>query len=230
MYRFLVAATLALNISMATTYAQSSYNLFDGRSLENWDFAEGGWVVDQDGSMSCRMETVTQKNGTKRVKGKGYIWTKSKFRNFELRLSYKLSDSANSGVFFRTDKRNPVQSGFEVQLLDNVGFQKVKGKKDPKNLNGALYDCQAAKTDPQLSIGQWNTLKLVCRGPIIKITINDVLVNEVNIDLWDTPNKNPDGSTNKFGKALKSLPRSGHIGFQNHGQVVWFKDVTIQEL
>ena len=122
-----------------------------------------------------------------------------------------------------------MQGGFEVQLVDSKGFQKVKGKKDPRNLNGAFYDCQPATSDPQKPIGEWNEFRLNCEGTQLTIEINNVIVNQADISRWDTPNKNPDGSANKFKTALNRLPRTGRIGFQNHGQVVWFKDIRIQE-
>ena len=84
--------------------------------------------------------------------------------------------------------------------------------------------------DPAKPTGQWNTLTLTCNGPIIQLDINGIRVGQIDIDRWDTPGKNPDGSANKFKTALKDLPRTGRIGFQNHGQVVWIKDVTIRQL
>ena len=204
--------------------------LFDGKNLDSWTYEPGGWVIESDGSMVCQVESVKAKDGTIRHRGKGYIWTKKTYQDFELSLSYKLTEAANSGVFFRTDRNNPVQGGFEIQLLDNEGFQKVKGAKDTKNLNGAFYDCQAALADPAKGVGTWNRFTLRCKGSIIEYSINGVKVNRIDIDRWDMPNKNPDGSSNKFKTALKDLPRKGHIGFQNHGNVVWFKDVTISEI
>ena len=65
--------------------------LFDGSSLDAWEFSEGGWVIDKDHSMTCRMEEVKQKNGSVKVRGKGYIWTRKSYEDFELTLSYKLS-------------------------------------------------------------------------------------------------------------------------------------------
>jgi hypothetical protein len=203
--------------------------LFDGKSLDGWEYGDGAWAVNDDGVLYCNLETITR-NGKERTQGMGYIWTKEDYQDFELTLSYKLSAEANSGVFFRTDKENPVQGGFEIQLMDDEGFQRSHGKKDGKNLNGAFYDAQAASSDPANPVGEWNRLTLRCQGPRIQISINGVLVNDVDVDRWDTPNKNPDGTPNKFKTALKDLPRTGRIGFQNHGQVVWFKDVKIRSL
>ena len=61
------------------------------------------------------------KNGKTRLRGMGYLWTKDEFSDFELSLEYKLSPGANSGIFYRTDKNNPVNGGFEIQLMDNEG-------------------------------------------------------------------------------------------------------------
>ncbi len=217
-------------IAVAPASGGEPVTLFDGSNTDNWEFSKGAWVIEDDGTLSCRMEEVKQKNGTSRKKGMGYIWTQKDYENFELTLSYKLSEGCNSGVFFRTDPSNPVQAGFEIQLLDDEGFQKSHGKKHPKNLNGSFYDARGPMSDPAKPFGQWNHLKLTCNGPQVRVEINGELVNDVNVDDWKTPMKNPDGTANKFKTALKELPRTGRIGFQNHGQVVWFKNVTIREL
>ena len=209
-------------------WGEEAVVLFDGKGLDEWEFAEGAWGINDDGVLYCNMETVTAKNGTTRTRGMGYIWTKEAYEDFEMSFSYKLSEGANSGVFFRTDKDNPVQGGFEIQLMDDEGFQNSHGEKNPKNLNGAFYDAQAASSNPAKPAGQWNQMTVKCQGPTIQISINGVVVNEVDVDRWDTPNKNPDGTPNKFKTALKDLPRTGRIGFQNHGQVVWIKDVKIR--
>jgi len=205
--------------------------LFDGSGLDAFEFQEGGWEIESDGSMVCRMEEVTNKKGEKQVKGMGYIWTRNDYSDFALSLSYKLSEGANSGVFYRTDKDNAVQGGFEIQLMDNEGFQKHKGAKlDARKLNGSFYEGMAPSSDPSNPIGQWNTMTLVCAGPSVKVSINGTNIIDVNVDDWDTAGRNPDGTPNKFKIALKDLPRTGRIGFQNHGQVVWFKDVKIRDL
>lgn len=204
--------------------------LYHGKNLKAWEFPERAWYVDDSGDMACRMKTVTAKNGKKRVTGRGYIWSKKQYGDFVLNLSYKLSEGANSGVFYRTDKNDAVQGGFEVQLMDNVGFQKTHGKKDARKLNGSFYDALAPSSDPANPVGEWNTFKLTCNGANIRIAINGTEVINVNVDDWDTPEKNPDGTANKFKTALKDLPRTGHIGLQNHGQYVWFKDIVIRPL
>lgn len=204
--------------------------LFNGKSLDAFEYREGGWVI-EDGAMTCRMEEKADKKGRKRTVGMGYIWTKKDYGDFALTLVYKLSEAANSGVFFRTDPGNPVQGGFEIQLLDDAGYAKKRGHAlAPKNSNGAFYDAQPPSATPGNPAGEWNTMKLTCKGPSIRVEINGTETVDANIDDWTAANRNPDGSRNKFKTALKDLPRSGRIGFQNHGQVVWIKDVKIREL
>ena len=204
--------------------------MFDGKNLNAWEFRKGGWFIDDEGVMTCRMEEVKLKNGKTAVRGMGYAWSRKPYGDFELSLSYKLSKGANSGVFYRCDKENPVHGGFEIQLMDNKGFQETHGKKDARKLNGSFYDAKAPSSDPSKPVGEWNAFLLTCKGPRIKVAINGVQTFDVDVDDWDTPRKNPDGTPNKFKTALKELPRTGLIGLQNHGQQVWFKDVKIRPL
>ena len=229
MHRNLILSMIALLLPI-TLLADETQVLFDGTTTDQWEFAKDAWFIDSDGNLTCRMQKVKGRNGTTRTRGMGYIWTRQTYADFELQLQYKLSKAANSGVFYRSDPSDPVQKGFEIQLLDNEGFQAAKGPKDPKNLNGALYDAQAASTKAGKPAGQWNSLKLTCRGPMVTVEINGVVVNQGNFDRWQSAGKNPDGSNNKFKIALKELPRKGKIGFQNHGQVVWIKDVSIKQI
>ena len=98
--------------------------LFSGTDFKAFELRTGSWEIESDGSMVCLIEKTKDKKGVERLRGMGYIWTKDKFEDFILELEYKLSEGANSGIFYRTDKNDPVQKGFEIQLMDNEGFQK----------------------------------------------------------------------------------------------------------
>jgi hypothetical protein len=203
--------------------------LFDGKSLEAFEYAPGSWETEKDGSVVCRMEKTKDKKGNERIKGMGYLWTKDEFSDFELSVEYKLSPGANSGIFYRSDKNNPVNRGLEIQLMDNEGFQKKANKVLPaRKLNASFYDGVAPKGDYSKPVGQWNHSRLVCKGPEVSFHLNGNLAFKINLDDWKEAGKNPDGSTNKFKTALKDLSRKGRIGFQNHGQVVWFRKISIK--
>ena len=126
MHRNFILSIIVLLLPI-TLLADETRVLFDGTSTDHWEFAEDAWFIDSDRSLTCRMQEVKGRNGTTRKRGMGYIWTRQTYADFELQLQYKLSEAANSGVFYRSDPSDPVQKGFEVQLLDNEGFQAVKG-------------------------------------------------------------------------------------------------------
>ena len=84
---------------------------------------------------------------------------------------------------------------------------------------------EAGKSD-----GEWNRLKLICKGSEFTAHLNGKKIIDLNIDDWNEPNKNPDGSKNKFKTALNELPQKGHFGLQYHGQPVWFRNIKIKPL
>ena len=186
--------------------SEKSTNLLSSKGLQ----LNKHWVI-EDGEL-----TPSQTPG-------GIIWTKEKFGDFEVVLEYKTSEKANSGLFFRTDPRNPVQGGFEIQIAS-------AGIYSGKHVLGSLYDAKEAAVSAGKPDGEWNTMTLTCKGPMIKATVNGQTTVDVNIDDWTERNKNPDGSKNKFKTPLKELPREGHLGLQYHGQQVWFRNVIVKRL
>ncbi|EDM24811.1 hypothetical protein LNTAR_09951, partial [Lentisphaera araneosa HTCC2155] len=95
---------------------------------------------------------------------------------------------------------------------------------------GSLYDAKEPSSITVKPDGEWNTMVLTCEGPNIKVVLNGVEIQNLNIEEWDTPKKNPDGSKNKFKIPLKDLPRKGHFGLQYHGHPVWYRKLSIKEL
>ena len=153
----------------------------------------------------------------------GIIWSKEKYSDFVLTLEYKTSKKCNSGVFFRSNPKNAVQGGFEIQIASNDIY-------GGKHIVGSLYDAKEASERAGKPDGEWNKMIITCKGPSIKVVLNGKETVNVNIDDWTIAKKNPDGSKNKFKTALKDLPKTGHIGFQYHGQQVWYRNVSIKVL
>jgi hypothetical protein len=186
--------------------------LFDGSNLDAWENGSGGkpssgWLI-EDGVLT-------------RKKGAGYIWSKKRFGDFVLDLEFKTE--GNSGVFFRTDNpKNPVQTGIEVQVLTPVD-------KPSKHSAGALYDLQAPSKEASKA-GHWNHLVLTAKGSHIEVVLNDEKVVDADLDQWTEAGKNPDGSKNKFKTALKDFKRDGHIGLQDHGAAVSYRNIKVKPL
>ncbi|MCB1092446.1 MAG: DUF1080 domain-containing protein [Verrucomicrobiae bacterium] len=194
-------------------HAGDPVTLFGGSDLSAWTMdSEGAWVA-KDGELQPAEG------------GKGYAWTKETYGDFKLTLEFKMSKDCNSGVFFRTDPKNPVQGGFEIQVMDSA----AKSELD-KHDCGALYDALAPSTNAAKPAGEWNTMSITCKGPMVTVVLNGKTVVEANLDQWTTAGQNPDGSQNKFKTALKDLPRDNHIGLQNHGHPVWYRNIKVERL
>ena len=193
----------------ATAAATDAVALFNGKDLTGWTDSSGKpskWAV-EDGAMTGQ-------------KGSGDIWTKARYANFVLELEFKTT--GNSGVFFRTDNpKDNVQTGIEIQV-DNPGGP-------DKHSVGAIYDL----VPPAKNAGKkddWNKYVITVSGPMITVELNGEKVSAMDLDKWTEAGKNPDGSGNKYKKALRDWKREGHIGFQDHGHRVWYRNVKIRPL
>jgi hypothetical protein len=148
------------------------------------------------------------------------VWTKDRFGDFVLEVEYKTT--GNSGVFIRTDNpKDNVQTGIEVQV------DVPRGRPD-KHSVGAIYDLVAPKKE-NAKANEWNALRITARGPRLTVESNGEVVAEMDLDRWTEGGKNPDGTKNKFRTALKDFKREGHIGFQDHGAVVSYRNVRLRE-
>jgi hypothetical protein len=203
---------LALGLAAPAADEKSAAKpLFNGTDFAGWQTAKGepvtkGWVV-KDGAMA-------------REAAGGDIWTKDRYGDFKLELEFKTA--GNSGVFIRTDKpTDNVQTGIEVQV-DKPGAP-------GKHSVGALYDL-VAPTKDNTKKDDWNTMTVTAKGSVITVEVNGEKVNEIDLDKWTEGGKNPDGSKNKFKTALKDFKREGHIGLQEHGANVSYRNVRITPL
>jgi hypothetical protein len=154
------------------------------------------------------------------------IYADGVYKNFELKLDFKVSSGGNSGVFLRVwDKNDPVQTGIEVQILDSYG------KEQPTRHDcGALYDIQAPSTNAVKPAGEWNSYHIICKDAQIVVYLNGKKVNEVDLSRWTEPHRNPDGTPNKFKYPYNQMTRPGYIALQNHGNKIWFRNIKIKPL
>ncbi len=177
--------------------------------LSNCIYKPGSWIM-KDGVLAC--------------KGKGNIWTKEMFGDFILDLEFKVDKGSNSGVFIRTgDIADFVQMGIEVQVHDTTDGS-------PRGSCGAIYDCLAPCKNMMRKPGEWNHYTITCKTNKIYVVLNGEQIIDMDLDLWTEAHKNPDGTKNKFHTAYKDMPRVGHIGLQDHGDPVWFRNIKIKPL
>ncbi|MBP95996.1 hypothetical protein CMK18_08590 [Candidatus Poribacteria bacterium] len=190
-------------------------SIFDGQSLDGWSTTGNpeGWTV-EDKCIVCT------------VQGGKYLYTQDQYENFVLSVDFKIAEKTNSGIFFRwSDLDDPVHTGIEIQIFDSYG-QEVADS----HTCGAIYDMVAPSSNPSKPAGEWNNILIRSVPNHISVEKNGVQIAEMDVEQWEEAGKNTDGSKNKFKYAWKDMPQKGHIGLQDHGGKVWFRNLKIQQL
>ncbi len=222
MYVALVGTLLAAAAAAAAAADQQGFvSLFNGKDLNGWKTASTSrWVV-QDGTLTLRDRSDGREHNLE------YLWAEDVYDNFILDLEFKVPPRANSGIFLRSsDLKDPVFTGIEIQVSNSYG-------RDACNRGGtagAVYDLLAPSSNAIKPPGQWNRLQITCDRNKIKVVLNGRQVIDMDLDRWTEPHKNPDGSKNKFPRALKDFARKGYVGLQDHGLPVWYRNIKIKRL
>ena len=173
-----------------------------GEKLENGDFPEGVWYLDEDGCLCAKKDNV--------------IWTKDKYSSFVCSFEFCLSEHTNGGFLIQcTDKDNWIPNTIEIQLLDDFG------QEPDYHSCASFYGFQAPRVNATKKPGEWNKMTVVCVGRNIMVFLNDKFVNRINTAEWTNNAKSPNGTDieEKFhGRTLASFEPYGYIGFQGlHG-------------
>src|SRR5262245_42837137 len=135
MCRYCLGLTLLLaSASAATAQSTAGFTpLFNGKNLDGW-------------KPTGKADVWGAENGILYVVGGGGGWliTDKEFKNFELRLEYKMPKKGNSGVGLRTPAPgdqpkgkgwDPAYVGMEIQLIDEANWT---GLKEWQN-TGSIY-------------------------------------------------------------------------------------------
>lgn len=157
----------------------------------------------------------------------GDIVTRAQFTDFELELEWKISPRGNSGVFFRANEGTSriYENAAEMQVLDNAGHPDGRNALTSAGSNFALH---AVLRDATRALGEWNSVRLVARGSHVEHWLNGVKV--VEYELWSDDWK-AKVAASKFAEwPTYGLARRGHIGLQDHGNVVSFRQIRVREI
>ncbi len=204
--------------------------LWDGKTNQGWrgakldKFPANGWVM-ENGILK-----VMPSDGGESTNG-GDIVTTRKFHNFILKVDFKITEGANSGIkyFVDSDMNKGAGSaiGCEFQILDDKRHPDANlGVKGNRKL-GSLYDLIPAPTDKPFDIKAWNTAMIVVQDNHVEHWLNGVKLLEYN------RNDQEWNALVAYSK-YKDWPNFGNfdgvILLQDHGNEVWFKNVKIKEL
>ena len=207
--------------------------LWDGETTNGWRgakleaFPEKGWEI-QNGEL-----TVLPSGGGE-SEGGGDIVTKDLYTDFELKVDFKLTPGANSGIKYYVDtninKGEGSSIGLEYQLLDDALHPDAKeGNHEGSRTVSSLYDLIKANPDKPINpIGEWNSAYIISKDSHVEHWLNGMkvleyergsddflkLVSESKYVIW--PN---------FG-----LLEKGSILLQDHGNKVSFRNIKIKTL
>ena len=154
------------------------------RILPHWTAAEGG-VLHYDGKANS-------------------LQTAKDYRDFELRVDYKIGPHGDSGIYLRGCP--------QVQIWDPA---------DHPEGSGGLYNNQKHASKPlkcaDRPAGEWNRLQIIMRGDRVTVWLNNELVTDYVVmeNYWDR---------------TQPIPASGPIELQHNGNPLEFRNIFIKEL
>lgn len=226
------------------------YIVFDGKTFNGWrgynrTDVPGAWTI-EDGCIKINGSGA----GEAGASNGGDIILMSKVKNFELEMEWKVGKGSNSGIFYlaqevtSTDKdgnvvKEPIYiSSPECQVLDNENHPDAKLGKDGNRKSSSLYDMIPAKPQNAKPFGEWNKVKIMCyKGTVVHYQ-NDEPVVEYHLwtPQWKDMLDNSKFSKDKWPLAYELLlncggaNKEGFIGLQDHGDDVWFRNITVKVL
>lgn len=207
--------------------------LWDGKTTNGWrgarldHFPEKGWKVENG-------ELIVMESGGDESAHGGDIITSRKYRNFELKVDFKFSRGANSGIKYFVDpdlNKGPGSAiGCEFQILDDRHHPDAKNGVNGNRTLASLYDLIPAESEfgKRVNYDGWNQAYILVNGDHVEHWLNNIrmvqydrrnqmwraLVAYSKYRVW--PN---------FGEADQ-----GHILLQDHGNEVHFRSIKIREI
>jgi Domain of Unknown Function (DUF1080) len=226
-----VKTGLAPNTLTDAERAEGWRLLWDGHTTWGWrsakgrDFPKEGWEI-AEGVLS-----VVETGGAESRAG-GDIVTEKTFAAFDLRVDFRLTPGANSGIkYYVNTELNKAEGsaiGLEFQLLDDAAHPDAKAGRDGNRTLASLYDLIPAAGRKTKPIGEWNEARVLSTGRHVEHWLNGAKVLEYErgseafrrlvaaskYEVWPVFGEKP----------------SGNILLQDHGNRVSFRNLKIRVL
>lgn len=198
--------------SQSSTSGTAARPLFNGKDLQGWKGLVGNPVSRE--KMSPAELSEAQAEADERMRshwsvedgilvfdGKGdSLVTVDDYEDFELLVDWKIKPEGDSGIYLRGSP--------QVQIWDNpIG-------------SGGLYNNQVHPSNPTVAadnpVGEWNTFRIRMIGERVSVWLNGTLVVDdvVLENYWD--------------RTRSIFPR-GPIELQNHGNTLYFRNISVRE-
>ena len=195
MRRVLIPLALALTCVHAHAKDAGFVDLFDGKSLEGW--------TQRNGTATYEVVDGTILGTTSEGSPNSFLCTNKEFGDFELRFDVKVDDQLNSGVQIRSQTKNDNPNGRVNGPQVEIEASGENGAEAGYIYGEAAGDWMTAKEDlkphKHFQDGEWNSYRVVAKGPNIKVWINGHQISDLTHE-----------------ERFKTHPR-GFIGLQVHG-------------
>ncbi len=221
--------TVTEEIAVIEAPAEEWISLFDGETFSGWHKYGGGevgkaWKI-ENGELFL---DAANKDGWQAGDG-GDIVTDEEYENFHLKYEWKISPNGNSGVIFFVNESPEYKyswnTGPEMQVLDN------KGHPDAKIIShraGDLYDLIVSGEETVKDAGEWNHAEIIADNGKLDLVLNGTTV--VSTTLWTS-----EWEALVAGSKFKDMPgfgkfKKGKIALQDHGDLVYFRNIVLKKL
>jgi hypothetical protein len=215
-----------MNTLTASEQAAGWRLLFNGKNLIGWHSylqkkPGKAWKVEK----GC---IVLDKNPHSSYADDADLTTDETFRNFDLKIEWKIAPCGNSGVMFFVNEspayRETWNTGPEMQIVD------LCCSPDSRILKcraGDLYDLIAADTEWVTSGGQWNRYEIICDRGHLQLFENGHKI--IDTHLWTDAWKQLIAHSKFATMPDFGTFHQGHIALQGtENGKIWFRNIKIR--
>ncbi|MFO8013960.1 MAG: DUF1080 domain-containing protein [Phycisphaerae bacterium] len=195
----LLAAVLVAALPAAAIAAEEKKKDEGFRPLLDDDLSK--WKADEKVKPHWTLE-----GGVLKYDGKdGHLWTEESFKDFILKVDWRLPAKGDSGIYLRG------MSKAQCNIWCNeLGSGEVWGYRTDKNQPEEIRKACTPSKVADKPVGQWNTFVITMKGDRLTVVLN--------------------GEEVISGAKLPGVKPSGPIALQHHGNPVEFRNIRIKEL
>ncbi|MFO7937934.1 MAG: DUF1080 domain-containing protein [Kiritimatiellia bacterium] len=163
-----MSITLLSLLTAISVSAGQWKNLFDGRTLNGWEQHGGKAVYKVVGNTIVGTSAPDTPNS--------FLCTEKEYGDFVLEYEYFPHATLNCGVQFRSRirEKNDRVWGYQCEIDPSdrkwsAGIYEEAGR-------GWLFPVESAQSQAAYKPGEWNKVRIVCRGPVIRTYLNNIPV------------------------------------------------------